>query len=123
MSYWSGKKVLITGGAGFIGSNLAKNLVKEGCDLRIVDNLERGKLYHIQSIIDSVQFINIDIRDSNACNDICKDVDIVFHLASKVGGIGYYLEKPGEVILDNIKMDSNILLSSLLWQFFLLFLL
>ena len=65
MYLWKNKKVLITGIAGFVGSNLAKNLVKEGCDLRIVDNLERGKLYHIQSIIDSVQFINIDIYMKN----------------------------------------------------------
>ena len=109
MSYWSNKKVLITGGAGFIGSNLAKDLVKEGCFVRIVDNLERGKLEYLEPFFNSIEFRQIDVRDPNACNDICKDVDIVFHLASKVGGIGYYLEKPGEVIIQNIKMDTNIL--------------
>lgn len=109
MSYWHRKKVCITGGAGFIGSNLAKDLVKEGCFVRVVDNLERGRLENLGSVIKSIEFVEKDICYAEVCNEICKDMDVVFHLASKVGGIGYYLEKPGEVITQNIRMDLNVL--------------
>jgi len=109
MSYWLNKKVCITGGAGFIGSNLTKDLVEEGCKVRVVDNLERGKLKYLNPVKDSIEFLNKDIRIQKECEEICEDMDIVFHLASKVGGIGYYLEKPGEVIMQNNMMDSNML--------------
>ena len=109
MSYWHRKKVCVTGGAGFIGSNLAKDLVGEGCFVRVVDNLERGCLENLGSVIESTEFVEKDICYAEVCDEICKDMDVVFHLASKVGGIGYYLEKPGEVITQNIRMDQNIL--------------
>ncbi len=104
-SYWKNKKVLITGGAGFIGSNLSKNLVECGSEVSIVDNLERGdKIFP-----DVKKFIMGDLRNSEFCYDIIKDFDIVIHLASKVGGIGYYLDKPSSVMSDNILIDSNVL--------------
>lgn len=111
--FWKNKEVLITGGAGFIGSNLAIRLVNIGCKVTIVDNLWRGKEQYIESIRDNIEFINGDLTDLQICRSSCKNKEIVFHLASQVGGIGYYLEKPGEVILQNTIMDANVIRSIL----------
>jgi nucleoside-diphosphate-sugar epimerase len=107
MNFWAKKKVTITGGAGFIGSHLAQNLVYEGAYLKIVDNLERGKIEYIRPFLDDIEFIKGDVRILDTCYEICSGADIVIHLASKVGGIGYYLQKPGEVITQNVTMDTN----------------
>ena len=109
MNYWKNKNITITGGSGFIGSHLAENLVNQGASIKVVDNLERGKIEYIQPILDDIEFIQGDIRIIDTCYDICNGSDIVIHLASKVGGIGYYLQKPGEVITHNMKMDSNMI--------------
>jgi len=108
-SFWQGKKVLITGGAGFIGSNLAAQLVALGSRVRVVDNLERGKLEYLEPVSNQVEFLQIDLTENRSCEQACRGMEIVFHLASKVGGIGYYLAKPGEVILKNVLMDTLML--------------
>jgi nucleoside-diphosphate-sugar epimerase len=109
MSYWTDRKVLVTGGAGFIGSNLVKRLVKSGAIIRVVDNLERGKLAHLSPVIGTIDFRQLDLRDEKSAMDTCRGIDTVFHLASKVGGIGYYLQQPGEVMRQNILLDNRVL--------------
>ncbi|MEE8423464.1 MAG: NAD-dependent epimerase/dehydratase family protein [Thermodesulfobacteriota bacterium] len=113
MNYWSNKKILITGGAGFIGSNLTERLVFLGNKVRVIDNLERGKKKYLKSVLTDIEFLPLDLRQKEACITACKDIEIVFHLASKVGGIGYYLNKPGEVILENSLIDTLMLSASL----------
>lgn len=111
--YWTDKRVTITGGAGFIGSHLALDLVNRGSIVRIADNLERGRLEYIEHIVNSIEFMEKDLRDSSVCLEVCDGADIVFHLASKVGGIGYYQHNPAEVILENSLIDSNMLTAAL----------
>ena len=101
------KKVLITGGAGFIGSHLTKRLVKDGYDVTVIDNLERGKVEFLEEVISKIKLVYYDLTDYNQIHHLFKDKDIVIHLASKVGGIGTYLTKPYEVMNSNMKMDSN----------------
>jgi GDP-D-mannose 3',5'-epimerase len=113
LGFWKNKEVLITGGAGFIGSNLAARLVNFGCKVTIIDNLWRGKEQYIEAIQDRITFVKGDLTDLQMCRSTCKNKDIIFHLASRVGGIGYYLEKPGEVILQNTLMDANVIQSIL----------
>ena len=75
-------KSLITGGAGFIGSNLADKLIEQGHEVIVLDNLSTGHLSNLKSIKKKLKFINIDI--SNSQEDIIKyfeGVDWVFHLA------------------------------------------
>ena len=112
MSLWKGANVLVTGGAGCIGSCLSPRLLELGANVRIIDNLERGKLEYIKPIIDKVEFLEEDLRDRATCDRACKDIDVVFHLASKVGGIGYYLAKPGEVLTQNLLIDTHVLEAS-----------
>jgi len=103
------KRILVTGGAGFIGSHLVKRLVKQGHDVTVIDNLERGKIEFISDIITDVKMIHTDLTDYDECSRYFIGKDMVIHLASKVGGIGTYLSKPYDVMKSNMMMDSNVL--------------
>ena len=103
------KKILVTGGAGFIGSHLVKRLVKQGHDVTVIDNLERGKIEFLSDIITDIKMIDTDLTDYDECSRYFIGKDMVIHLASKVGGIGTYLSKPYEVMKSNMMMDSNVL--------------
>jgi len=73
------EKFLVTGGAGFIGSNICKRLVEEGCFVRIVDNLLTGKKNNLDSFIDKVEFIEADMGDDTIARSAMKDIDVVVH--------------------------------------------
>lgn len=75
-------KILITGGAGFIGSHLAKALINKGNEIIIVDNLIRGKLKNLEDIEDEIKFLNDSINNFEILKEIISKVDIVFHLAA-----------------------------------------
>ena len=76
-------KFAITGGAGFVGSNIAKKLVDEGKhQILIIDNLNSGKLENLESINGKFEFFHVDIRDYDKMEEILKDVDGVFHQAA-----------------------------------------
>ncbi len=112
MNSWQGKKVLVTGGAGFIGSHLAIKLVELGAEVRVVDNLSRGRKEYLEPVADQISFIQDDLTSPQACDKACAGMEIVFHLASKVGGIGYYMKKPAEVYENNLVMDSHVFISA-----------
>lgn len=101
--------ILVTGGAGFIGSHFVKRMVNKGYNVTVIDNLERGKLEFLQDVLNKINFVNADLQDFNSVKDLFKNQDCVVHLASKVGGIGTYLSQPYEVMKSNITMDSNVL--------------
>src|SRR5262249_35209999 len=107
-SWWKSRSVLVTGGAGFIGSNLAARLVEEGAQVRIVDNLERGRLEYLGPYLSDLEFREADLRNLQVCLDACDGVDVVIHLASKVGGIKYYMQRAGEVFAENTIIDHNV---------------
>lgn len=109
MNFWKDKKVLITGGAGFIGSNLAERMVALGAKVLIVDNLERGSLDYIRPFLGNLEFRQQDLRNRDVCQDVCRGIEIVFHLASKVGSMSYYLTRPAEVLSQTLLMDGNVL--------------
>jgi nucleoside-diphosphate-sugar epimerase len=74
--------VLITGGAGFIGSNLARCLVASGYGVRILDDLSTGYESNLEDLRDDVELRIGDVRDHDAAVTACRDVDAVFHLAA-----------------------------------------
>ncbi len=78
------KKVLVTGGAGFIGSNLVKKLISDKNEVVVIDDLSSGFISNISSI-DGVKYINGDIRNRKQVNNAIKGVEVVFHLAASVG--------------------------------------
>lgn len=75
-------KFVVTGGAGFVGSNIVKLLVKEGHDVTVVDNLHSGKKENLDSVFNNIKFEQCDIRDVGLLEDIVRDVDGVFHQAA-----------------------------------------
>lgn len=107
--WWEARRVLVTGGAGFIGSNLVPALLRCGARVRVVDNLERGNPQHLGDALRNVELIRGDLRVAEICKRSMAGIDVVFHLASKVGGIGYYQDKAGEVVLQNVLIDANLL--------------
>lgn len=105
------KKVLITGGLGFIGSSLAIALVKQGAHVTIVDNLspmQGGNLFNISSIQKQVHINYTDIRDIPSMNQLVKDKDYIFHLARQTDHISSQLD-PFPDIDVNIKGTAILL--------------
>ena len=70
---------LVTGGAGFIGSNICTKLVSQGCSVRVVDNLLTGKKTNLASILDKIEFIEADMGDPKVARAAMKDIDVVLH--------------------------------------------
>jgi nucleoside-diphosphate-sugar epimerase len=101
--------VLITGGAGFIGSHFVKRMVNKGYNITVIDNLERGKLEFIHDVLDKITFIEADLRDYSLIENHFQNQDCVVHLASKVGGIGTYMSKPYDIMSSNLSIDGNVL--------------
>ncbi len=76
------KKVLVTGGAGFIGSNLADELLAQGAEVTILDNFVTGFRENLDEITGSFEFIEADLNDSVALKKALNGVEIVFHEAA-----------------------------------------
>jgi nucleoside-diphosphate-sugar epimerase len=88
---WNGRKVLVTGGASFIGSHLVDALLERGASVRVVDDLSSGKLENIEEHIASgrVEFIQADLREPGVARKATTGINVVFHLAADHGGRGY----------------------------------
>ena len=73
------EKFLVTGGAGFIGSNICKRLVAEGCFVRVVDNLLTGKRGNLASILDKIEFVEADMGVPEVARSVVKGIDVILH--------------------------------------------
>ena len=76
-------KALVTGGAGFIGSSVVRELLANGHEVTVIDNLSSGYKSNIEGL--DIKFIQGDILDKQLVEELCKDKDVVFHLAASVG--------------------------------------
>lgn len=92
MGFWNNKKVVVTGGAGFLGSNVVKKLITLGVKDIVIP---RSNTY--------------DLRSKEACAMVVKGADLVIHLAANVGGIGYNREYPGTLFYDNLLMGVHMM--------------
>src|ERR1043166_4184619 len=89
-SFFQDKRVLITGGLGFIGSNLARRLVEGGAQVTLVDSLipeYGGSLFNIDGIEDRVRVHVADVRDRHSMADLVRDQDYLFNLAGQTSHV------------------------------------
>jgi len=100
-------KYLITGGAGFIGSNIAKLLIKKGHQVIIIDNLHTGSLSRLMDIKNKIIFHKIDIRDYTKIKEIITDIDGIFHQAALTAVPESFL-KPEEYFDVNVNGTKNV---------------
>jgi len=96
-AFLNGKKVLVTGGAGFIGSHLVDELLQKRCEVRVVDNLSRGNLRNIEHCMDRIEFVKQDLTHMKTAIEVTENCDICFHLAAVVGGVEYMTTHPAEI--------------------------
>jgi len=101
-------RVLITGGAGFIGSHLADALIARGDQVVALDNFSTGSTANIKHITKNFEIIDGDIRNTDLINHTIKDVELVFHLAAALG-VNTILESPLESISTNIAGSEVVL--------------
>ncbi len=87
------KKIVITGGQGFLGKHVQKQLVSRGADPKSFVMPRSSQ---------------VDLRDFSAAKSLMKDADMVFHLAARVGGIGFNQKFPGALFFDNASMGLNV---------------
>ena len=105
--------ILVTGGAGMIGSNLVKRLVSEGNEVYVIDSLWRGKLEYLNDdagnpvIPLETHFFKYDLLIPDIANDVFEKVEYVYHLADIVAGIDYVFSNQGGLFRDNILINSN----------------
>jgi nucleoside-diphosphate-sugar epimerase len=108
-------RVLVTGGAGFIGSSLVKRLAAEGASVQVIDNLWRGSLDNLAGsngspVIDLERnFHLVDLTNYAECVELIRDVDWVYHLADVVGGVQFVFSNEAFVFRQNIVINTNVL--------------
>lgn len=107
------RKILVTGGAGFIGSNLCEELVKKGNYVVCLDNFSTGRIENIQGLLDNNRFklIEGDIRNLDTCLKAVNGVDVVFHEAA-LGSIPRSIDDPITTNAVNISGFLNILVAA-----------
>ena len=106
-------KVLVTGGAGYIGSHLVDRLIARGDVVYVVDNLSTGKIQNIQHLLgkEGFHFVNDSILNEALLDRMAERVDLIYHLAAVVG-VKYVVEDPLHGIYTNVKGTENVLSSA-----------
>jgi UDP-glucose 4-epimerase len=103
-------KILITGGAGFIGSNLVDALMEQDHEITVIDNLSVGKVSNIEHHLESdcFHFVNDSILNVGTLERLIRQVDLIYHLAAVVG-VKYVVEDPLAAIITNVRGTENVL--------------
>lgn len=110
MTQWSDVRVLVTGGASFIGSHLVDRLVELGAQVRVADDLSSGRLDNLAASIDRVDFRQGDLRERAFARSALDGCRVVFHLAACHGGRGFIDTHPADcatnMVLDGVVFDE-----------------
>lgn len=101
------KTVGITGGAGFLGSHVADYFVDQDEEVVVVDDFSSGEPENLERVRDEVEIREVDLQRETAI-DALSDLDVVVHLAAKIGGIGYFHDVPADIISKNDLINKRV---------------
>lgn len=106
---WKDKRVIVTGGASFIGSHLVDKLVEIGSNVTVIDNLSSGKLENLSKSKDNIKFVNQDLEyiTKDELKKSFADNETVFHFTAVHGGRGYITTHPADVS-SNYSIDHHV---------------
>jgi nucleoside-diphosphate-sugar epimerase len=105
-NFWKSKKVLVTGGAGFIGSRVVEKLIERGADVSVLDNFQTGKESNLSKVKDLVEIITGDCRNDDDAFAACKNKDIVMNLAARVEGIEFNKTHQATMMSENLLIGA-----------------
>lgn len=109
---WNSRRILVTGGAGFIGSHLVERLVNLGAEVVVADDFSRGNFDKISHLLDDVDLVPADLTTREGCVNATEGVDDVFHLAASVGGIHYIQRENVGGLTPSVLMNQQMLEAS-----------
>ncbi len=107
-SWFFDKRVLVTGGAGFIGSHIVDALVHAGARVRVLDNLSNGNTQNLEHVWRCIEFMRADITDPAACQMAARGCVVIFHLAAQIS-VAESMANPKQCYETNIRGLYNIL--------------
>ena len=99
--------ILITGGAGFIGSHLVDQLLKKNYKISVIDNLSTGRIQNLKGLKNRIKFYNFDLSKKGKWQDILKNIDVVFHLAA-LADIVPSIQNPDKYFRANVIATKNL---------------
>lgn len=108
-AFWQNKNVLVTGGAGFIGSHVVEKLVSRGAKVTVLDSLQNSTKENLSSVIDKITFIQGDCAKEETAKQACQGMDVVMNLAARVGGIEYNRTHQATMMRDNLSLETVML--------------
>ena len=113
MSFWDSKKVLVTGGGGFIGSHVVERLLRhyQGALVTVAGRMSRENKRNLSAVIRNpfLRVIKGDLRDASFCRRACNGQDVVLNLAGVVGGVGYNSKHHSGLFHDNMMLQLNVI--------------
>ena len=108
MTSWAKRPVLVTGGAGLIGHRVVHKLVELEPDITVLDDLSMGAVSNLRPVLDKVRFIKGDLAEKKTAEEIHQNTEVCFHLAARIGGIGYFHKAAADILAQNSLMNLNL---------------
>lgn len=111
MGFWDGKRVLVTGGAGFIGSHVVEELLRRGRNVKITvaDLASKKRQSHLAGLRGRVRFVTAELTRLEDCEGACRGQDVVVNMAARVAGVRYNVAHSGTMFRENVLIAANMI--------------